>query len=244
MTTSAHSRPSWPRRRFLTNSLTMIASAWAPLSLPALEVPTDLGFLRLVDAVELPGLLYMRVDGIEADPAGFKQGFATEGIGLAPKTYQVELEHETLGKEKFTVTLETGKIATIVAYKTEKPPEEPKVAKAAPKAEPKKEGPRLAWHLDESPASIAGTKDVSVTILQLTAQDVMDFQVSGTPASARSGQPVRVPITRAMGTFPAINHKGKDVCELNYDVRADKFVIFFTGSDGSLRCAQLRNDMQ
>lgn len=220
----------------------MAASALAPLSLRALEVPTDLGFLRLVDAVELPGLLYMRVDGIEADPAGFKQGFATEGIGLAPKIYQVELEHETLGKEKFPVTLQTGRISTIVAYKTEKPPEEPKVAKV-PKAEPKKPGPRLVWHLDESPASIAGSKEASVTILQLTAQEVMDFKVSGTPASARSGQPVRIPITRAMGTFPTIDYQGKEVCVLNYDVRADKIVIFFTGSDGSLKFAQLRNDV-
>lgn len=244
MTTSVPSSPSWPRRLFLTNSIALAASAWAPLPLPALEVPTDLGFLRLVDAVELPGLLYMRVDGIEADPAGFKQGFATEGIGLAPKTYQVELEHETLGKEKLTVTLQTGRIATIVAYKTEKPPEESKVAKAAPKAEPKKEGPRLAWHLDESPASIAGSKDVSVTIVQLTASDVMDFQVAGTPVTARSGEPVRIPITRAMGTFPTINHKGKEVCVMNYDVRADKFVVFFTGTDGSLKFAQLRNDVQ
>jgi hypothetical protein len=244
MTPSAQSSPSLPRRRFLTNSLALAASAVAPWPLSALEVPTDFAFLRLVDAVELPGLLFMRVDGIEADPAGFKQGFATEGIALAPKTYQVELEHETLGKEKLTVTLETGKISTIVAYKTEKPPEESKVAKAGPKPGPKKDGPRLVWHLDESPASIARSKDVSVTIVQLTAQDVMEFQVAGTPATARAGEPVRVPITRSMGTFPTINHQGKEVCVLNYDVRADKLVVFFTGTDGSLQFAQLRNDVQ
>lgn len=238
---AAHSaHPS--RRRFLTSLALLVPACALPMARAALEVPADLGFLRLVDAIELPGLLHMRVDGIEADPAGFQQGFATEGIGLAPKTYQVELEHETLGKENFQVTVETGKISTIMAYKTEKPPEE-KAAKPG-KPEAKKPGPRLAWYLDESPASQAGSKDVSVTIVQLTKTEVMEFQVSGTPATARAGKPVRVPITRAMGTFPTITYQGKEVCLMNYDSRADKLVIFFTGTDGSLKFAQLRNDVR
>ncbi len=234
--------PSSSRRRVLA-SLALLATAWVPLQLSALEVPTDLGFLRLVDAVELPGLLHMRVDGIEADPAGFEQGYATGGIGLAPKAYQVELEHATLGKQKFQVTVQTGRIATIIAYKTEKPPEDVKAGKS-PKDEPKKPEPRLAWHLDESPESITGSKDVSLTIVQLTATDVLDFQVSGTAVAARLEKPVRIPITKAMGAFPEIHHQGKAVCLLNYDSRADKLVVFFTGTNGSLKCAQLRNDVQ
>lgn len=226
--------------------MALLATVWMPLQAQetpeAPEVPANLGFIRFVNAIGLPGRLKVRVDGTEASPDGFPQGEVTGSIGLLPKTYQMELEHESLGKETVQVPVQTGQIFTVIAFKTEKP-KDPK-AKPSPKGDSKKPGPRLACHLEQSVVSPPGLKDPTLTLLQLTTADSIAFKVSGTSAPARSETPVRVPITRAMGAFPEVHLQGKAVCLLNFDAPADQLVVFFSGDDGNLKYAPMRNDVR
>lgn len=233
-------------RRHIFAGAALLLTAWLPLpaqEAPGLEVPPDLAFIRLVNAVGLPGRLKVRINGNEADPAGFQQGDATGAVGLAPKSYPVELEHETLGKETLEVPLQTGQITTVIAYMTEKPALDPKTKKPA-KGEAEKKGPRLAWHLDQSPTSPPDLKQPALTLVQLTPADEMDFKVSGTPVTVPAAKPVRVPITRAMGAFPGVHYQSKPVSLLNFKFPADQLVVFFIGDDGTLKQAPMRNDVQ
>lgn len=239
--------PFSPTRRRLLGRLGLLAAAWPAGRLlhaqEAPEVPPDLGFIRLVNAVGAPGRLKVRINGTEADPAGFKSGDATGAVGLSPASYQVELEHETLGKATLQAAVETGKIATVIAFKQDKPAEKSK-SRAAAKEAAEKDGPRLGWHLDQSAVSPPEIDLPTLTLVQLTAAEEVRFQVSGKPAPASVGKPVRVPITKAMGAFPEVQLQGKAVCLLNFKFPADQLAVFFTGADGQLRHAQLRNDVQ
>lgn len=222
----------------------LVSQEAAPKDAPVgLEIPTDLGFIRLVNAVGMSGRLKVTVDGIEADPAGFKAGFATNGIGLSPKNYQVELEHESLGKGSVQVPLQTGQITTVIAYMTEKP-EKGEKAKATAKKEAEKKGPRLAWYVDQSPASPPDVKESVLSLMQFTPSESLDFKVVDTPVSTGAEKPTRVPITNAMGSFPDVFYQGKIVSGLNFQFRADQFVVFYAGEDGNLKCITMRNDVQ
>lgn len=208
---------------------------------PALpEVPADLGFIRLVNAIGLPGGLLVRVDGTEASPEGFKAGEATGAVGLTPTAYTIELEHAVLGKETLEVNIQAGQISTVIAYRTEKPESKAK-AEAKAKRQP---GPRLAWQVDQSPVSPPELERPTLTLLQVTPLDMLPLSVSGTAASARAAEPVRVPITSAMGAFPEVHHRGRPVCLLNFKFPADQLVVFFTDEAGQLRYAPMRNDVQ
>ncbi len=223
-----------------------VPAVTAPEAVPEVippEVPADMGFLRLVNAVGLPGVLRVRIDGIEVGRRGYKEGEATGSVGLEPKSYQVELTHEALGKETVQVPVQTGQIITVIAFKTEKPDQDPKTRKAL-KDKPEKTAPRLASHLDLEPVSPPDLKASVLTLLQLTSSEEIIFTMSGTSVPANSGKPVRIPITGAMGRFPDVHLQGKPVCLLNFDSPAEQFVVLFTGEDGSLKNAQMRNDGQ
>lgn len=207
---------------------------------PVPEVPPDMGFLRLVNAVGLPGALQVRIDGTEAAPEGFKMGEATGAVGLSPGSYKVELEHASLDKESLEVNIQTGQISTVIAYRTEKA--EPKAKSTAKgKSEP---GPRLAWKVDDSPVSPPELDRPTLILLQVTPLDTLPLSVSGTAASARVAEPVRVAITPAMGAFPEVHYQGRAVCLLNFKFPADQLVVFFTDEAGQLRHAPMRNDVQ
>ncbi len=242
--------PAPCRRRFIPLLLGLLAVL--PFSLsgqenaapteppPVPEVPADMGFLRLVNAVGLSGALQVRIDGTEAAPEGFKAGEATGAVGLSPGTYKVELEHVLLGKEALEVNIQTGQISTVVAFRTEK--SEPN-AKATSKSK-QEPGPRLAWKLDQSPVSPPDLERPSLTLLQVTPLDTLPLSVSGTAASARAAEPVRVAITPAMGAFPEVHYQGRAVCLLNFKFPADQLVVLFTDEAGQLRHAPMRNDVQ
>lgn len=233
---------SLSRRSFLAG-MTALTVAWNPLAAQDAEIPANLGFLRLVNAVGMSGRLKVKINGMEADPSGFEEGHATSSVGLLPKTYQVDLEHESLGKETIQVAVQTGQIATVMAYKTEKPPKDAKPGGTA-KGEAPKKGPRLASLLYESPVSAADVKVPSLTVFQLTATNKIDFKVSGASLAALAERPAQLAVTKAIGNFPEIQLNGKAACLLNFDIPADQVVVFFTGSDGNLKSAQLRNDVR
>lgn len=238
------------RRRFIPLLLSLLAhlpgalssqEAAAPTEPPPVpEVPPSMGFLRLVNAVGLPGALQVRIDGTEAAPEGFKAGEATGAVGLPPGSYKIELEQALLGKEALEVSIQTGQISTVVAYRTEKPEAKAK-AVAKGKSVP---APRLAWKVDESPVSPPELDRPTLTLLQVTPLDTLPLSVSGTAASARAAEPVRVGITPAMGAFPEVHYQGRAVCLLNFKFPADQLVVFFTDEAGQLRHAPMRNDVQ
>lgn len=203
---------------------------------PVPEVPPDMGFIRLVNALGLPGELQVRIDGTEASPDGFKPGEATGAVGLPPAAYTIELEHAALGKKSLEVSIQTGQISTVIAYRTEKPERNTKA-----KPEP---GERLAWHVDQSPVSPPEPDRPALTLVQLTPLDTLPLSVSGTAASARTAEAVRVPITPTMGAFPEVHYQGQAVCLLNFKFPADQLVVFFTDEAGKLRHASMRNDVQ
>ncbi len=209
-------------------------------SQPSPELPADMGFIRLVNAVGLPGVLQVRIDGTEASPEGFKQGEATGAVGLSPASYKLELEHAALGKEALEVSIKTGQISTVIAYRTEKP--DPK-AKASAKLK-KEPVPRLAWQVDQSPVSPPELMTPTLTLLQVTPLDTLPLRVSGTSASARTAEPLRVSIPASMGAFPEVHYQGRAVCLLNFKFPADQLVVFFTDESGRLRHAPMRNDVQ
>lgn len=225
--------------------LAALVSACLPLPLMAqdIPIPANMGFFRLVNAIGLPGVLKLKVDGISPRPAGFKEGEATGAVGLEPKSYQVELEHEALGTQSVTVNVQTGMISTLVAYKTEKPEKDPKTGKikAAPAGE--KPGPRIAWCVDEAPISQVKLNQPKLTVLQVTANEKMDFKVEKTPVTALAAKPTLVEITKAIGAFPEVRVQDKFVCGLNFDSPADQLVVFFAGSDGLLKFAVTHNDV-
>lgn len=222
----------------LPASLSAQEDTSAAESTPVPEVPPDMGFVRLVNAVGLAGVLQVRINGTEASPEGFKMGEATGAVGLLPASYKVELEHASLGKETLEVNIQTGQISTVIAYRTEKPE-----AKTTAKGKPEP-GPRLAWMVDESPVSPPDMDRPHLTLLQVTPLDTLPLSVSGTATSARVAEPVRVAITPAMGAFPEVHHQGRAVCLLNFKFPADQLVVFFTDESGQLRHAPMRNDVQ
>ena len=238
------------RRRFTLLLLSLLPLLPAGLSAqetatttepsPVPEVPPDMGFLRLVNAVGLPGVLQVRIDGAEAAPEGFKAGEATGAVGLPPGSYKVELEQASLGKVALEVNIRTGQISTVIAYRTEKPESKAKAAAKGKSAT----GPRLAWKVDDSPVSPPELDRPTLTLLQVTPLDTLPLSVSGTAASARAAEPVRVPITPAMGAFPEVHHQGRAVCLLNFKFPADQLVVLFTDEGGQLRHAPMRNDVQ
>lgn len=241
-------RPATIRRLFLLLSLlTLLPAALSAQESPpgaepppVPEVPPDMGFIRLVNAIGLPGVLQVRIDGTEASPEGFKPGEATGAVGLSPASYKVELEHAVLGRESLEVSIQTGQISTVIAYRTEKPD-----PKAQPPAKAKQEpAPRLAWQVDQSPVSPPELEKPTLTLLQVTPLDTLPLRVSGASASARMAEPVRVPITAAMGAFPEVQFEGRAVCLLNFKFPADQLVVFFTDEKGQLRHAPMRNDVQ
>lgn len=241
MTDSTEHLPLHSRRRMLA----ALVSACLPLPLVAAEegaTPESLGLFRLVNAIGLPGKLKVRVDGINPRPSGFPAGEATAAIGLQPKSYQVELEHEALGTGTVMVTVATGMISTVIAYKTEKAAKDPKAAKST-KEKDEKAGPKLAWHVDQAPVSPPKLKEPKLTLMQLTTNEKMDFKIGGTLVSLASEKPSQIPVTKSMGSFPEVLFQERLVCGLNLDKPADMLVVFFPGADGMLKFAQTRNDV-
>lgn len=233
------------RRHFAVSSAAFLLTGWSasaqeqPVEVP---VPADLGFLRFVNAVAAPGKLVVRLDGTKLSREGFPEGTATGAVGFSAKTYQVEMEHEDLGKVTVPVPLQTGQITTLVAFKTEKPEKDPKTGRPV-KADPAKKGPRLAYILDQAPVSPPDLTESKLVIIQVAPEEQIPFTVQGTAATATTEKPVTVPIKKSMGVFPEIHLEGKPVCLLNFKFPADQLVVFFRGQDGSLKYAQSRNDV-
>ena len=208
------------------------------------EVPPNLGFIRLMNAIGEAGQLKISINNEETNPGGYPMGEATGALGLPEGSYQVSLDHETLGKERVSMTLKKGQISTLVVFQELKQLQDQnnQLAKVDGKAVENK--PTLAWHVDESPTSPPDTINPILKLLQFTPAAELAFSVDKVPAITERGKPNSVAITQAMGAFPEVVLAGKSVCLLNFKAPADQLVVFFTGPGGILKHAVMRNDVQ
>ncbi len=203
-----------------------------------IEIPPDLGFLRIVNATGHPGRLWVKVNGVKlAASTGYEDGTATGAMGIAQGTLQVEMRHDSLEEVKLSVALKTGQVTTLIAA-----PERKK--KAEPAAEDEaEETPKLAAHLLELPAT--GPEDEpTLSLIQFTSAAQLTVTVAGITCALEPAAPQTIAITPAMGGFLDVLFGDKTVAQLNFKDPAGQGVVFYTDAKNTLKSAQFRNDVQ
>ncbi len=208
---------------------------------PEIEIPPDLGFLRIVNAAGRPGKLWVTVNGVKlAAASGYEDGAATGAMGLTEKSLSIEMRHEDIGELKLPVTLKAGIVTTLIAFVESKPPEESKNGGAQDEGEAKI---KLAAHLLELPASRQGEKS-TLSLIQFTPAAQLPLSVASTSCVLEPKKPQTISITPDMGTFLDVKLQGKIVAQLNFMDPAGQGVVLFTDTAGVLKSAQFRNDVQ
>jgi hypothetical protein len=187
------------------------------------------------------------IEGTVADPAGYPDGEATGALGLLPKVWNIELEHEALGKLKVPVELKMGEISTVIALAVPESPQEADKGKDKGKQKVDDEAAEaklvLGSHTHVAKALVP-EGDSSLTLLQFTPAKELSLSVSGTAYAVPRATQITLPITAKIGAFPEVHLAGRAVCLLNFKFPADQVVVFFTGTDGVLKHAPLRNEVQ
>jgi hypothetical protein len=218
-------------------------SAQQPANSTAINSDTDyrtLGYLRFVNATGHGGKLRVFLDGQDINPSGYDDGFATGAVGFVPKTCQIEMQHDTLGDFKLSVTLKAGEVASVVALPVirggkEEKPGSPKGSAKAPKIE-------LGGQSFLNRGYVRGDA-ISVTVLQATIAENLEVKIGGVPLICPQLEPTALSLGKGVGEVVTLSVGDKPLVTLNFVDPSDRIVILFPNKDGVLKTITLNNEV-
>lgn len=207
--------------------------AWAPAAWGQQGAEGGLGYLRFVNATGREAPLRVRLDGVDINPQGYASGHATGAVGMAPKTAQVEMEHEALGKFSAAVTLKAGEVTTVVALPKS---EEKEVKKGG------EEGKAELTALVHTAPSKGRGDGAQLTVLQATPAELLTFKVGGKELACEKLKAVTA--EGVARDFVTIELGEKKLATLNFMDPGDQVVVFFTDEKGTLRNTRFNNTVE
>ena len=109
-----------------------MAGALSCVSAPAQDIPKDLAFVRIVNAVAPgEGRVNVQIDGEDIFPKGYTLGQRTGGLGLKAGAHTISIKKTGVESGNTKITLNTGETLTLIGF--------------AEKVPPKKEGDPPVW---------------------------------------------------------------------------------------------------
>lgn len=208
----------------------LLATQMGGLATADAQDDAGLAYLRFANATGHPGKLFVKLDGMDINPEGYVDGQSTGAVGFPAKTCQIEFKHETLGDQRMAVEIKYGEVATVVALplveEEKKEGEEPKVTLTYQVINAKK-------HAKGQPSSI--------TLVQSSPAETLDFTVGGQAMPAEKLKPVTTSLTRGMGDFVQVKLGEKVLTTINCTDPTDHVLVFFTDKAGVLKNMAFHN---
>jgi hypothetical protein len=173
----------------------------------------------------------VHLDADDLQPEGYVSGQCTGAIGFPAKTYQIKIQHTTLGELRLAMPLKPGSVNTLVIFtkmERPKPDQPPKLV--------------LSHYILESPAE-ERAKGHTLTLVQCTPQPTIEFDIAGQPLNVTRLVPGVIRVTKSMGEFPTISIGSAKLCTLNFKEPQDTVVIIYADETGVMKAVSFGNSL-